>query len=414
MTPPHPARQVAAALVAASLAQAASAQELPKSPQEALKLEAADALPLTGFYDTPANLSVTRPGDLLRAEPFDGYQLPDGAKAVRILYHSRDAGGRSVASSAVVLIPAGAPPAGGWPVIVWAHGTAGVARQCAPSLMKDVYYGEEGLMPMLRAGFAVIAPDYHGLGTAGVHQYVSKTAQSYDVAYAVPAALKAAPALGRRWVVDGHSQGGLAAWGVAELEHGRRDPGYLGAVAVAPASRLRQTLTAAHPSKAAGFYVDYLAWAIAALSPAFKPSDMLTGAALSRYADVTRKGCFYYAYASFLADTAGPGLRTGWADTPAAQRFFRETQPGTAPIAGALLVIAGEADQTVPIASVRATVAGACRRGVRLEFRSYPGLDHDPTMDKSTPDQLTWIRARFEGKPAGDDCPTVGRTGAAG
>jgi hypothetical protein len=401
-------RPISLALAIASLASAVMAQALPKSPAEAAKMEAADAFPLTAFYDTPANLGSTQPGALLRAAPFAGYDLPGGARAVRILYRSLSAEGRAVASSAVVLIPAGTAPAGGWPVIVWAHGTAGVARQCAPSLMKDVYYGEEGLMPMLRAGFAVIAPDYHGLGTEGPHQYVSKTAQSYDVVYAVPAAREAVPGISRRWVVDGHSQGGLAAWAVAELEHGRRDPGYLGAVAVAPASRLRQLLTSAGPSKAAGFYVDYLAWAIAALSPGFEPSSMLTGPALSRYRDVTRNGCFYYAYASFLDDAAAPVLKPGWAKTPAARTFFGETEVGSAPIGGELLVIAGEADQTVPIWAVRASVADACRRGVRLEFRTYPGLDHDPTMDKSTPDQLAWIRARFDGKPAASNCLAAG------
>ena len=399
-----PCRSLSIALSLASLASAARAPALPKSPQEAAKLEAADALPRTALYDTPANLGDSQPDDLLRSQPFDGYGLPTGATAVRILYRSLDAGGRGVASSAVVLTPGGTAPAGGWPVIVWAHGTAGVARQCAPSLMKDVYYGEEGLMPMVRAGFAVIAPDYHGLGTDGVHQYVSKTAQSYDVVYAVPAAQKAVPALGRQWVVDGHSQGGLAAWAVAELEHGRRDPGYLGAVAVAPPSHLGEVLSAAAPSKAAGFYIDYLAWAIGALSPGFEPSSMLSGDALAHYPAVTRDGCFYFAYASFLNDAAAPVLKPGWADTPAARRFFRESEIGAAPIGGDLLVIAGEGDQTVPIASVRATVAAACRRGVRLAFRSYPGLDHDPTMINSTPDQLAWIRARFDGKPAVSTC----------
>ena len=397
-------RSFATTLLLAGLASAALAQDLPKSPREAARMEAADALPLTPFYDTPADLSASLPGDLLRAQPFDGYSLPPGAKAVRILYHSRDADGRGVASSGVVLIPAGIPPAGGWPVIVWAHGTAGVARQCAPSLMKDVYYGEEGLMPMVRAGFAVVAPDYHGLGTDGVHQYVSKTAQGYDVVFAVPAARKAVSDLGAKWVVDGHSQGGLAAWAVAELEHSRRDPGYLGAVAVAPPSHLRTILVETGPSKDAGFYTDYLAWAVSALTPSFSPADMLTGPALSRYGDVTKGGCFYYAYASFLGDAAAPALNPGWDATPAARRFFDETEIGTRPIGGELLVIAGEGDHTVPISGVRASVAEACRRGVRLQFRSYPGLDHDPTMENSTPDQLAWINDRFAGKPVASTC----------
>ncbi|HXQ45794.1 MAG TPA: lipase family protein [Caulobacteraceae bacterium] len=385
---------------------AAMAQAWPTSVEQATRQEADDALLLTPFYATPANLAATKPGALLRQEGFRLYVLPHGARAVRILYHSLDATGRDVAASAVVLIPAGAPPRGGWPIIAWAHGTSGVARQCAPSLMKDVYYGEEGLFPMVRAGYAVVATDYHGLGTEGPHQYVNKIAQAYDVIYSIPAARAAVSALGERWVVDGHSQGGTAAWGVAEMEHDRKDAGYLGAVAVAPASRLDQVLTA--PAAAEGFYLDYIAWGIRARTPSFKAADMLGGRALARYADLSTRGCFYYASATFLGDTAPPTLTPGWELTDGAKQFFADSAIGFNPIGGPLLVIAGDADQTVPITAVRATVSAACARGTSLEFRIYPGLDHDPTMDKSTPDQLAWIGDRFAGRPVGDVCKAAG------
>jgi alpha-beta hydrolase superfamily lysophospholipase len=192
---------------------------------------------------------------------------------------------------------------------------------------------------------------------------------------------------------------------VAELEHRRHDPGFIGAVAVAPASRLNEVL-AQGPSKGAGFYVDYLAWAVAALSHGFDPSQVLTGAALTRYPSLTRDGCFYFALASFQEDTAPPTLKPGWTDTPAAQRFFAESMVG-APVGGPLLVVAGDADQAVPLAAVRASSRAACQAGAKLELRVYPGLDHDPTMENSTPDQLAWIHARFDGQPAGDDCAKV-------
>jgi pimeloyl-ACP methyl ester carboxylesterase len=389
------------------LAGTAAEPQMPKSIEQAVGMERADALPRTAFYDTPA-LDTSKPGELLRRESGTGYALPAGATAVRILYHSLNADGTDVAASGVVLIPAGKAPAEGWPVIAWAHGTSGVARQCAPSLQKDMEYGEEGLMPMVRAGFAVVATDYHGLGTQGPHEYVNKSAQARDVIYSVPAARSAVPALGRRWVVIGHSQGGLAAWGVAEMEATLRDADYLGAISVAGAADLKSILAAmGKPGSTASYYLGYMAYAMKARTPSFQPSDMLTGEALERYTDVTTKGCWDYAYAAFINAPAGPVLKAGWDQTPAARRFFAENELGRSPIRGPLLMIGGEADETVPFAPLRAMAKRACSNGIALTFRSYPGLDHDPTMDKSTPDQLTWVRDRFAGKTATNNCASL-------
>lgn len=380
-----------------------SGSHLPKSLNEAIRKERADALPITAFYRMPRSLASTQPGALLRKKAETGYSLPPGVRAVRFLYHSRDAEDRDVATSGVVLVPAGTPPSGGWPVIAWAHGTSGVARMCAPSLMKDLAYGEEGLMPMVRAGYAVVATDYHGLGTEGPHEYFSKTAQARDVIYSIPAARAAEPSLGPRWVVDGHSQGGLAAWGVAELEQTVNDPTYLGAVAVAPATMVKEFAQITVAPKGAAMYFDYFAFAIHARWPEFTPRDMLTGNALSKYRDVTSKGCWLYAYASDLNDAEPVQLRPGWSQKPAVQAFITTNEKGDIKVSP-ILVIAGEADQSVPLAAIERDVASVCKKGSTLAFRTYPGLDHDPVMVKSTPDQLTWIADRFAGRPAPNDC----------
>lgn len=379
----------------------------PRSLADAVRMEREDALPRTAFYETPS-LAASKPGDLLKHENFTGYSIPTGAQAVRILYHSQSSKGADVASSGVVLVPAGKAPAGGWPVIAWAHGTSGVARMCAPSLQKDMEYGEEGLMPMVRAGFAVVATDYHGLGTVGPHEYVNKIAQGRDVINSVAAARAAVPSLGRRWVVVGHSQGGLAAWSVAEMQATLKDPDYLGAVSVAGAGSLKAILTSmGEPKSDAAFYLTYMAFAIHVLEPSFKPEDMLVGVALERYADVTTKGCWNYAYGSFLGAPDGKVVKPGWDTTPAAEKFFKTDELGVAPIGGPLFVIAGEADQTVPIAAMRDTVHAACMRHLALTFRSYPGLDHDPTMSNSTPDILAWVSDRFANKPSSSNCPAT-------
>jgi hypothetical protein len=94
---------------------------LPNSRAEALSMEAKDALPLTPFYEPPQPFEKAAPGTLIRSEPFAGYSVPKGARAVRILYHSRALNGDDIAASGVILIPAGKAPQGGWPVIAWAH-----------------------------------------------------------------------------------------------------------------------------------------------------------------------------------------------------------------------------------------------------------------------------------------------------
>ncbi len=380
---------------------------MPKTAAEALALEQADRLPITDFYSTPGDLPATKPGALLRKESFDGYSLPKGATAVRILYHSLSATGRDVATSAVVLIPAGTPPKEGWPVIAWAHGTSGVSRLCGPSTMKDVYYGDEGLMPMVAAGFAVVATDYHGLGTEGPHEYVNKTAQTHDVIYSIPAARAAVPALGAKWVVDGHSQGGLAAWGVAEAQHRIRDPNYLAAVSVAGAVREADFLNHLGNTQGVGFYLAFMAAGIHARYPDFEPRDLLSDEVLAHYDDVTTKGCFYYAYATFASAPSGTLLRPHGEKNEWVHRFFEGNLVGTAPIGGPMLIIAGEGDQTVPIDGMRAVARQMCSAGQPVIFRSYPGLDHDPVMQHSTPDQLTWIRTRFAGEPAVSNCASL-------
>jgi len=398
----------AAATAAAALLQplAGWADDMPKTLDEAKRMEQAVALPAPGFYASPRALSRTRPGDLLESQPFDGYALPPGASATRILYHSQDADGRDVATSGFVLVPGGTPPPGGWPIVAWAHGTSGVARQCAPSLMKDYYYGDLGLAELLRAGFAIVATDYHGLGTPGPHQYVNKTAQVNDVINSVPAARAAIPSLGRRWVAEGHSQGGMAAWGVAERQSRVRDPDYLGAVSISGAVRLEDLLSHLGDTPGVGFYLAFMAYGIHARFPSFAVTDMLTPLAMQRFAAASRDGCWYHGYALYADLTSSAMLKPGWNRNVWVRRFFKESEVGESPVAGPLLVLTGESDATVPLESVRQTVARACKVGSpQLTFRSYPGLDHDPTMGQTVRDQVAWIHERFSGLPAGSSCP---------
>lgn len=389
-------------LMAALLATASVwADELPKSRSEALVMEMQDALPMSNFYNPPSPLVPAAPGTLIRSEPFTGYDLPPRARAVRILYHSRARDGRDIAASGVVLLPAGVAPVGGWPVIAWAHGTSGVARQCAPSLMRDVEYGSEGLMPMVAAGFAVVATDYAGLGTPGPHQYDNKIAQANDVVYSVPAARTAVPSLGARWVTIGHSQGGVAVWGVAELEATLHDPDYAGGISVAGDMDFDwgEVHDARTYTTISAMYWPLTAFGIKASYPSFDPARLLTPPFLERYPDVTTKGCWYYAYAAAAEVGRQSAVRQGWQQIPELQRYNEDSRSATRPIKGPLLVLAGDDDQSVNFANIRKGVAQACKLGLPIEFVHRPGLDHDPLMEKTIDLQLAWTRDRLAGKP---------------
>ena len=369
-------------------------------------MESKDALPLTPFYDPPRPLVQAAAGTLIRSEPFAGYDLPAGASAMRILYHSRALNGSDVAASGVVLIPAGTPPAGGWPVIAWAHGTSGVARRCAPSLMKDVEYGAEGLMPMVAAGFAVVATDYAGLGTPGPHQYDDKIPQANDVVYSVPAARVAVPSLGAKWVAIGHSQGGVAVWGVAEIEVSRNDPDYAGAISVA--GDMSFEAYEAHDADTfdaiTDLYWPFTAFGIKASYPSFSVERMLTPPVLARYRDVTTKGCWYYAYAALKEIGAQRAVNPGWDRAPELRRYNEDSRSANKPIRGPLLVLAGDDDHSVSIANIAAGVKAACGIGLAIEYRHRPGLDHDPLMQETTPEQLDWARDRLAGRPWAGNC----------
>lgn len=381
------------------------ASAISQTPAEVLDAEAAVALPLTEFYDTPANLPAGRPGDLLRKEFATEYALPEGTKAQRILYRSLSAGDKDVVTSGVILLPVGPSPRGGWPVIAWAHGTTGVSRRCAPSLRKDYYASR--LSEYLKAGFAVVASDYHGLGTDGAHQYCSGMAQGRDILYSIKAARAAEPELGKGWVVAGHSQGSITAWGVAAEVYERNDLDYLGAVAIAGGMQkdrvaaMYSTTTDPHNG---GLIVLYAA-GVKARFPDFDLASMLTDAGMKHYEDITTKGCLSYAYAVYANVPPNTLLKRGWENLPLVDRWFAESVPGERPICGPIFVITSAGDTISTAEGIEASVARACCAGMAVTFRKYGDLDHSQVFHQSIPDQLVWIKDRLAGKPAPGNCP---------
>lgn len=357
-------------------------------------------LPLSSFYETPTPLPPAKPGELIRAVPFDEYDLPFELSAVRILYHSRSARGEDVAVSGVVLIPDGVPPAGGWPVIAWAHAFSGVARRCAPSLMKNLRSGPF-LSMYANLGFAVVATDYAGLGTDFRNASVDIPSNAMDVIYSVQAARAAVPRLGPKWLAMGDSDGGLAALGVAEAESETRDPNYLGSVAISGVADLRDLYKhfAHGPSQE---MLASLVYGIKTLYPQFKVDDVLTEKALALYHQI-QNSCTAEHTDSEMA--AGEVLKPDWESDGFVKQFLSRNSLGQKPAYGPLLVISGESDPAVLTTMTAHVVADMCKQGDRVQFYTYPGLDSGGVIGGSVTDQISWIRSRFGGRAAPSNCP---------
>ena len=363
--------------------------------------EAKDALPVTPFFSGDGKDGPD--GQLIRSEPASEYELPKGAHATRILYRSRDLRGAPTTASATVVTPAGQPPAGGWPLLVWAHGTTGVARQCAPSTTKSLgYYVPE----LVGQGFAVVAVDYAGMATDdGGTEYLTKTSNALDTINAVPAAQKAVQQLTQKWIAIGHSQGGLAIWGVAELEAKRKDPNYIGGVALAPAVGGTPLIRNSGERKGNTFYPVYVAYAVKRLFPQFQVSDFLTPAAAAHYDELTKSSCFFVAYATFSSIGPGQVFKKGWDTNPYFKQLMELNRAGTQPVRGPLFIGSGTEDDSVPANLIEAAVKQQCKAGGQFSYKAYPG-DHSSMMKSSFPDQMSWIKDRFQGKPAAASaCP---------
>lgn len=166
------------------------------------------------------------------------------ASKTLMTYKMLGVNGQETQATALVFTPQTVKPAGGWPLVVWAHGTTGVADACAPS-RQGLKGNEYFIAKLLAAGYAVVAPDYEGLGEPSgkeSHPFLNLKSAAYSITDAVVAASKL---LGNtaetRWSVVGHSQGGHAALGAAQYAS-RAQLNYKGAIAIAPASNLALVL----------------------------------------------------------------------------------------------------------------------------------------------------------------------------
>jgi hypothetical protein len=379
-------------LCSGALTLAPAQVEMPSTQSSNVKPQIRRTFPLTKFYDTPNLLPPGKSGELIRKEEFDEYDLAAGVLAVRILYHSRSARGEDVATSGVVLYPEGKAPPSGWPVIAWAHPLNGVARQCAPSLVRNLRHGPF-LSMYVNLGYAVVATDYTGLGTNFRNAFADMPSNAADVIYSIPAAQAAVPQLGSRWVAIGSGEGSLAVVGVAELQRDIRDPNYLGGIIISGLTDLQDRYE--HPDVGA---LLFLAYGVKTVYPEFDPRDMLTDKALALFPRV-EDGCGESEMETPLS--ASETMKPNWENKRFVKQYFSRNRADQRPAFGALLAIASEADPNDRTAQV---IARLCKQGDQVQFEKYAAPDPGSVIGESVRDQISWIQGRFAGRPAPSNC----------
>ncbi|KAK7756820.1 hypothetical protein SLS62_001265 [Diatrype stigma] len=385
------------------------------------------------FYTLPplSNNATTPPpppGTLLKAQAFTDptpFSLPANTALSRILYATTDINGTVVPTSAFILWPfqprrqpSSSGAAAAAQTVVWAHGTSGFTPLNAPSAHRALWYGDSGPFALAQAGYAVVAPDYAGLGVGAswdgipiAHQYLVLPAGARDSLYALRAARAAFPgSLGDAFAVAGHSQGGGVAWSVAELlatapgsnpgENSDNDEfadlraGFLGSVAGSPTTDMSGGL--------GDLVVPRVALMLKSIFPDFDPAAWLTPLGVARLALFGAiEGGISASLQLFPTDAGEQLFKPDYADTWYVNAYVNIAKAGRRPLGGPVLVVQGTEDPGVFYNVTAATVRDTCAQYPEsdIEFLVGNGMHHVASFDATRYMWLKWIESRFEGKP---------------
>lgn len=361
-----------------------------------------------------ADYSGSGPGTLR-----DAIKLPDidrrivrvAQVAARITYISTsgiDGSLQTVTGS--VFEPIGHPPEGGWPVIVFGHGSTGVQSDCAPSSSPTMEGAADSIRALMSLGYVLVVPDYQGLGNkATYHPYLDATTEGYNIIDAARAVHKLLPNVSDKWAALGVSQGGQGAWAANELNNGYSSPDIdlVGTVSVSPAADISGLVDLAMAGTLTPPQTIVMVLLLTSLKkqhPDLNLDDYRRGGAQKNWAILS--GCALDApekrldiAKSLSPDDLRPANQAA-ADqlrTYLTQLSGLPRQPASAP----MLVLHGDADQLVPVAWTEAAVKRACDMGDVVASFIAVGRGHadfDPTA------ALEWIQKRFSGAPPDNTC----------
>ncbi|WP_434277868.1 serine aminopeptidase domain-containing protein [Acinetobacter sp. CE-15] len=350
----------------------------------------------------------------------EDYTVPNAAEGVVMTYKMQGIKGQETQATALVFTPKTEPPAGGWPIVAWAHGTVGVANKCAPSRNPLIVRG--GLLEDLhtikmidnfvQAGYVVVAPDYEGLGEPSapgetedkeVHPLLNLKSEAYSITDAVVATKNwLGNKASNKWAVTGVSQGGHAALGAAQYA-ARANMNYKGAVAFAPANNLEMieklsdmalaNYTNVNAQMNGYAAVDtltaYMAASMKSLYPTesvysivFKPpTDKVAAQAEKRcLADMVLENIIrmtMYRNKNKGSLVGYPRKNEGYGQHPIVRQFLdKDSQPLQTLIKTPIIIYQGGKDLIVLPQATDAMVAQARALTTKIDYRTNPDWDH--------------------------------------
>lgn len=336
--------------------------------------------------------------------------LPAGTRTTRIVYRSvSGVTGAATTVSGAVFVPRAGRPAGGWPLIAYAHGTTGITRDCGPSDQPDMFGDLHAVRSLLDAGYAVVTTDYQGLGLRTdepqPHPYLEPRTAAYNVIDAVRAARSIEPTVGTRWLAVGASQGGAAAWSTAETyaSYGKDSGDLVGAVAVSPLLDGRYLVDRAQTSSltVAQRYLYPLLVAGVEQAQRGDTAEPVGGTDPGRFPAAPSCTNGKTALAGQVSPPA-PSVLTvtaGKADGLSADLGADALPKVRTDVP--ILAIYGSADDVIPVDVMEVTLARGCGLGDRLQRIRRDGQGH--SLDPG-PQMATWMHDRVVGRPVTSDC----------
>lgn len=355
--------------------------------------------PSPGFYKVPAAKLEGAPGSVIKKKRIatKGLPLPQVGRTFLVLYRSTLPSGRPTAVSGTVTIPAGAAPAGGFPIVAWAHGTTGIADVCAPTRLmysggSNDYTRSQGKQQTewVQRGWAVTNTDYQGLGTKGLHPYLIGVSEGRSVVDSVLAARSLSKDVGTTWATVGHSQGGHAALWAASIGESRAPALDLeGVAAIAPANHVGEQgeLIADIDSNPFGG-LPALIVAAAADQLGLRPAAVFSRRAMRLYPRIDRQ-CDLGAFGEIpLSEHFNPAF-----DTKVVTDFLQANDPEDLAIDVPVLVTQGTADNTVLPSFTDQLAEEYARRGLDVTYSKLDGVNHVDAARESRALNLAFLDA---------------------